>query len=86
MIAMIAKLAITLTLRYIAPPSAGSRVYKASAENVVSPAQNPGNQKCLWSVLPRRSMRTNKKVAMATPNRFVIRVDVRELLNNSPIV
>jgi hypothetical protein len=83
---MIAKLAITVALIYIVPPSAGCSVYKAKAENVVNPAQKPGNQKCRWSVLPRRSIKTSKKVAIATPNKLAIRVDVRELVNNSPIV
>jgi hypothetical protein len=37
-------------------------------------------------VLPRRSIKTSKNVAIATPNKLAIRVDVRELVNNSPIV
>ena len=45
-IAMIAKLAITVALMYIVPPSLGSSVSKATAENVVKPDQKPGNQKC----------------------------------------
>jgi hypothetical protein len=71
---------------YIVPPSLGSRVSKATAENVVKPEQKPGNQKCLWFMVPRRSIKTIKKVAMATPNKFAMSVAVRELVNNSPIV
>jgi hypothetical protein len=61
-------------------------VCSASAENVVSPAQKPGKRKCRKSAFPRRSIKTSKNVAIATPKRFAIRVAVRELVNNSPIV
>jgi DNA mismatch repair ATPase MutL len=70
---------------YIVAPLLGSSVYTAIAENVVSPAQNPGNKKWRWFVVPRRSIKTSKNVARATPKRFATRVAVRELVINSPM-
>ena len=83
---MIAKLAKTVALNYIVPPSLGSSVSSATAENVVKPEQKPGNQKCLRFVVPRRSIKTIRKVATATPNKFAINVAVRELSKISLIV
>ena len=59
------------------PPAMGSRVSPATAENVVKPAQKPGNKKWRKFSFPLRSMKTTIMVAMATPMRLAIKVAFR---------
>ena len=70
--------------RKSAPPFFGSSVKPATAENVVSPAQKPGSKKCRRFSFPRRSMRTIRNVAKATPIKFAANVALRLSLTDWP--
>ena len=78
-IATIIRLKITFSARKSRPPSAGSRDSAVTAEKVVKPAQNPGNNRWRSSVTPRRSIKTKRAAAKATPIKFAVSVPVRSL-------
>jgi hypothetical protein len=63
--------------RKLIPPSCGSRDCAVTAENVVKPAQNPGSKSRRNWLIPRRSIRTNRAAARATPTTFAIKVPWR---------
>ena len=71
-------------MRKSRPPSRGTRVNPATAEKVVRPAQKPGNKKCRRFGVPRRSIKTSKKVASATPIKLAVSVALRPSTNSSP--
>ena len=61
------------------PPSRGSRDSAVTAEKVVNPAQKPGSKSRRNSVTPRRSIRTSKAEANATPIMLAANVPARSL-------
>ncbi len=48
-----------------------------TVEKVVRPPQKPGNKKCRTASFPRRSAKTKKKAAAATPSKLAISVPAR---------
>lgn len=68
---------ITLCAKKSIPPSFGSSVCAATAENVVKPAQKPGKRKCRSVLFPRRSIKTRSPAASATPIKFAAKTPLR---------
>ena len=66
------------------PPSCGSSECAVTAEKVVRPAQKPGSKSKRNSVTPRRSIKTSRAEARATPTILAARVPWRSLGNISP--
>ena len=56
-----------------------------TAEKVVNPAQNPGSKSKRNWLIPRRSIKTNKADAKATPATFAIKVPWRSSGKIAPI-
>ena len=67
------------------PPSIGSRAWAVTAEKVVKPAQKPGNKSRRNWLIPRRSIRTNRAEAKATPTTFAINVPWRSSGKTAPM-
>ena len=82
--ATIIRLKITFPARKSRPPSAGSRDSAVTAEKVVSPAQKPGKSRWRSSVIPRRSIRTKRAVARATPIKLAASVPFRSFSITRP--
>ena len=56
----------------------------ATAEKVVNPPQKPGSKKFRRFSLPRRCIKTSKKVARATPIKLAVKVALRPSLSSIP--
>jgi hypothetical protein len=56
------------------PPSIGSRECAVTAEKVVNPAQKPGSKSKRNWLIPRRSIKTKRAEAKATPATFAMSV------------
>jgi len=67
------------------PPSIGSSAWAVTAEKVVKPAQKPGSKSKRNWLIPRRSIKTKKAEAKATPATFAISVPCRSSGKNVPI-
>ena len=75
----------TFCSRKFIPPSCGSRDCAVTAENVVKPAQNPGSKSRRNWLIPRRSIKTKRAEARATPTTFAIKVPWRSLEKIKPM-
>ena len=75
--ATINRLKKTFSSKKVKPPSLGSSDWAVTAEKVVNPAQNPGNNRWRSSVIPLRSIKTRSAAASATPIRFAVSVPFR---------